>query len=347
MKKLGFSAVSKACFAALAAAAVGLVPAAALAQAKPDKVTVRYGYLPVPTMPMFAAIAHDLLEKEGVDLQLIKFTSGPAAFQALQSGSIDAAQGGMFTYYMGTTRGLEVRWIYNYGDYGPLEGLVVPGDSKVRDYKEMRGKRVAAPSGSMMNLAHLYALRKNGMTLKDVEFVPLQPPQGLAAVVKGEVDGAWFWDPLLSQAMQKGAKRIINNKELGLPDPFGIAMTTKFLSEKRNVDALGRMLRAFAEGQRRYPKDPERTLSTIQKIAGIDRELSLQIIKGCDWFTVENHLDPEFLMSMANPTDTKKGAAAVILDRVEEPALWGGMITKRGNVAEYLDNRPVRLAAGK
>jgi hypothetical protein len=37
----------------------------------------------------------------------------------------------------------------------------------------------------------------------------------------------------------------------------------------------------------------------------------------------------------------------VILDRVEEPALWGGMITKRGNVAEYLDNRPVRLAAGK
>jgi taurine transport system substrate-binding protein len=347
MRELGFAAVSKACFAAFAAAAVGLVPAAALAQAKPDKVTVRYGYLPVPTMPMFAAIAHDLLEKEGVDLQLIKFTSGPAAFQALQSGSIDAAQGGMFTYYMGTTRGLEVRWIYNYGDYGPLEGLVVPGDSKVRDYKEMRGKRVAGPSGSMMNLAHLYALRKNGMTLKDVEFVPLQPPQGLAAVVKGEVDGAWFWDPLLTQAMQKGAKRIINNKELGLPDPFGIAMTTKFLSEKRNVDALGRMLRAFAEGQRRYPKDPEPTLSAIQKIAGIDRELSLQIIKGCDWFTVANHVDPEFLMSMADPSNAKKGAAAVILDRVEEPALWGGMITKRGNVAEYLDNRPVRLAAGK
>ncbi len=275
-------------WAAAGAMVLGLAPAVATAQPKAEKVTVRYGYLPVPTMPMFAAIAHDLLEKDGVDLQLIKFTSGPAAFQALQSGSIDAAQGGMPTYYMGTTRGLDVRWIYTYGDYSPLEGLVVPKGSKVRDFKELRGKRIAAPSGSMMHLALLYALQKNGMTMKDVEFVPLQPPQGLAAVLNGDVDGAWFWDPFTSQAMEKGAQRIIINKELGIPDPFGIAVTTKFLADKRNVEGLGRMLRAFDEGQKRYARDQEPTLATIKSTAGIDRALSLQIIKGVDWYTAEN-----------------------------------------------------------
>jgi ABC-type nitrate/sulfonate/bicarbonate transport system substrate-binding protein len=192
----------------LAAAIAGLIPSLAGAQ----KVVVRYGYLPVPTMPMFAAIAHELLAKENVDLQLIKFTSGPAAFQALQSGSIDCAQGGMPTYYMGTTRGLDVRWVYTYGDYSPLEGLVVPKDSKIRDFKDLRGKRVTGPSGSMMQLAHLNALRKEGMSMKDIEFVPLQPPQGLAAVLNGDVDAAWFWDPFTSQAMEKGAIRIIINK---------------------------------------------------------------------------------------------------------------------------------------
>ena len=327
----------------LTVAAAGLVPTMASAQ----KVVVRYGYLPVPTMPMFAAIAHDLLAKENVDLQLIKFTSGPAAFQALQSGSIDAAQGGMPTYYMGTTRGLDVRWVYTYGDYSPLEGLVVPKDSKIRDFKDLRGRRVAAPSGSMMHLAHLYALQKNGMTMKDIEFVPLQPPQGLAAVLNGDVDAAWFWDPFTSQAMEKGAIRIIINKDLGALDPFGIAITTKFLADKRNVEGLGRMLRAFDEGQKRYAKDPEPTLAAITKIAGIERALSLQIIKGVDWTTAQNQIDPGAPFSLADPSDHAKGAAAMLKNKVEEPALWGGMITKRGNITEFLDNRPVKVAAGK
>jgi sulfonate transport system substrate-binding protein len=329
--------------AVLFAAVAGLIPTAVIAQ----KVVVRYGYLPVPTMPMFAAIAHDLLANENVDLQLIKFTSGPAAFQALQSGSIDAAQGGMPTYYMGTTRGLEVRWVYTYGDYSPLEGLVVPKDSKIRQFKDLRGLKVAAPSGSMMHLAHLYALQKNGMTMKDVEFVPLQPPQGLAAVLNSDVAAAWFWDPFTSQAMEKGAIRIIINKELGVPDPFGIAMTTKFLADKRNVEGVGRMLRAFDEGQKRYAKDPEPTLTALKNTAGIERALSLQIIKGVDWSNSQSQTEPNSPFSLADPANHAKGAAAILKDKVEEPALWGGMITKRGNITEFLDNRPVKVAAGK
>lgn len=337
-------------FAAAFAAAVTTfaVPiASSHAQSKPEKVTIRYGYLPVPTVPLFAAVAHDLLEKEGIDLQLIKFTSGPAAFQALQSGSIDAAQGGMPAYYMGTTRGLDVRWVYTYGDYSPIEGLVVPKGSTVKRFEELRGRKVTAPSGSMMHLAHLYALQRAGMTMKDVDFVPLQPPQGLAAVLNGDVDGAWFWDPFVAQAMERGAQRIIVNKELGMLDPFGFAMTTKFLADKRNVEGLGRMLRAMREGQRRFEKDQEPTLATIKSVTGIDRPLAMQLIKGVEWYTLESQLDPDNPASLADPANLKKGAAALLRDKVEEPALWGGMITKRGNVTEFLDNRAVRFALGK
>jgi len=332
---------------ALFAVMMAFVPAFALAQVKPERVTIRYGYLPVPTVPLFAAIAHDLLEKENIDLQLIKFTSGPASFQALQAGSIDAAQGGMTTYYMGTTRGLDVRWVYNYGDYSPIEGLVVPKGSKVREFKELKGKKVTFPAGSTQQLAHLYALRRAGMGLTDIETVPLQPPQGLAALLKDDVDGAWFWDPFVSQAMEKGATRIVINKELGALDPFGFAMTTKFLSEKKNVDAVGRLLRAMAEGQKRFSADPEPTLEKVRSVAGIERPLATQSIKGVEWYTLQNQLDPGFALSLADPANHAKGAAAILKDRVEEPALWGQMITKRGNITEYIDNRAVRYALGK
>jgi ABC-type nitrate/sulfonate/bicarbonate transport system substrate-binding protein len=333
--------------AAIVVSMAGFAASNVNAQAAADKVTVRYGYLPVPVMPLFSAIAHGLLEKEGVDLQLIKFTSGPAAFQALQSGSIDAAQGALPAYYMASTRGLEARWVYTFGDYSPLEGLVVPKGSRVRDFKDLRGKKVTGPSGSILHLAHLYSLQKAGMGLKDVEFVALQPPQALAAVLNNDVDAAWFWDPFISQALEKGAQRIVVNKALGLPDPFGVAVNAKFLAEKRNVEALGRMLRAFREGQRRFEKDPESTFAAIKTATGIERPLATQLIKGTDWFTLENHLDPEFWASMADPANHKKGAASILKDKVEEPALWGGLITKRGNITEFIDNRPARFALGK
>ncbi len=324
-----------------------LAPAVTSAQPKPDKVTIRYGYLPVPTVPLFAAVAHDLLEKEGVDLQLVKFTSGPAAFQALQAGSIDAAQGGMPAYYMGTTRGLDVRWVHTYGDYSPIEGLVVPKGSTAKSFKDLKGKKITAPSGSMMHLALLLALQRDGMTIKDVEFVPLQPPQGLAAVLNADVDGGFFWDPFVSQAMERGAQRLLINKDLGALDPFGFAVTTKFLSEKRNVEALGRMMRAMREGQKRFAADPEPTLASIKSVTGIDRPLAMQLIKGVEWYSLEQQLDPEAAASLADPTNLKKGAAAFLKDKVEDQALAGGIIAKRGNIAEFLDNRPARFALGR
>lgn len=328
-------------------AALIAAPAAGHAQSKPERITIRYGYLPVPTVPLFAAIAHDLLEKANVDLQLIKFTSGPAAFQALQAGSIDAAQGGMTTYYMGTTRGLDVRWVYNYGDYSPIEGLVVGKDSKARDFKELKGKKITYPAGSTQHLAHLYALRRAGMALNDIEVVPLQPPQGLAALLNGDVDGGWFWDPFVTQAIDRGAKRIVINRELGAYDPFGITMTTKFLSDGKNVEAAGRMLRALADGQTRFATDAEPTIEKIRSVTGIDRALITAIIKGVEWYTLADHLKADFGMNVVDPADHTKGAAAVLKDRVEEPALWGQMITKRGNITNYLDNRPVKYALGK
>lgn len=325
--------------------AAGILPARA--QARPERITLRYGYLPVPTVPLFAGVAHELFEKENVDLQLIKFTSGPASFQALQAGSIDAAQGGMMAYYMGTTRGLDVRWVYTYGDYAPIEGLIVPPKSSAKRFADLRGKRITAASGSMMHLALLYAVKREGWTLKDVEFVPLQPPQGMAAVLNGDVDGGFFWDPFVAQAVEKGAHRLMTNVELGMPDPFGFAVNSKYLAEPRNIQGLGRMMRAMREGQARYAKDPEPTLASIKTITGIDRPLAAQLIKGVDWYTLEQQLAPDAPASMADPTDQKKGAAAIIRQKVEDLALEGGLITKRGNIAEYLDNRAARAALGK
>lgn len=317
------------------------------AQSPRERVTIRYGYLPIPVMPLFSARVYKLLEQEGIDLQLIKFTSGPAEFQALQSGSIDTAQGSLPAFYMGYTRGLDAKWIYSFGNYGPLEALVIPKGSAVRDLKDLRGKKVTAPSGTILNLAHLYSLNRAGLTTEDVQFVPLQPPQAMAAILNGDVDAAWLWEPFISNVVEKGGRVIASNKTLGLLSPFGIAANSKWLQDKRNVDALGRMLHAFDEGQRRFLKEREPTLAEIKAVTGIERDLSTKIIDGIEWYTVADQLDAGSPISLANPTDLQSGASFLLKDKYEETALKAKMIEKRGDIPGFIDNRPARAAIGK
>lgn len=330
----------------LGAATIGTLPLSTFAQAKPERVTIRYGYLPVPTVPLYSALAHGLFEKENLDIQLVKFTSGPATFQAMQAGSVDAGQGGMGTYFMGTTRGLEIRWVYNFGDYSPIEGLVVRKGSTVREFKDLKGKKVTYAAGSSQHLAHLIALRRSGMAVGDIEAVPLAPPQGLAAVLNGDVDAGWFWDPFMSQAIEKGATRIVNNKELGALDPFGFAVNTKFLSDPKNVAGIARMIRAMGEGQKRFASDPGPTMDKIRSVTGIDDKLARQIIKGVDWYDPRSQLDSRHPVSFAEPANFSRGIAQYLKERVEDPAFSAQLISKRVDIAAFIDNRPLKASVG-
>ena len=53
------------------------------------------------------------------------------------------------------------------------------------------------------------ALDKNGLTIKDIEFVALQHADGKNALVRGDVDAWAGLDPLMAQAeVDSGAKFI-------------------------------------------------------------------------------------------------------------------------------------------
>jgi len=294
-------------------------------------------------VPIMLAVDKGYFKDQGLDVtyqvilasgdRLASVTAGSTAFSNLGRPAVIAAMArGDTSFY----------FFANIDDSPGNEGCWArPGFTS---FKDLKGKKVTYPSASSQHLAHLYALRRAGMAAADIEVVPLAPPQGLAAVINGDVEAGWFWDPFVSQAVEKGATRIINNKELGAYDPFGFAMTTKFLSEAKHVAGVGRMLRAMAEGQRRFASEPGPTMEKIKSITGIETALAQQIIKGVEWYTVPGQMDANHPLSMADPANLGKGAGQVLKDRVEELALAGQMITKRGNITEFLDNRALKLA---
>ncbi|TCS57239.1 ABC-type nitrate/sulfonate/bicarbonate transport system substrate-binding protein [Primorskyibacter sedentarius] len=303
-------------------------------------IEVNYGYLPVPTMPLFAAEAHGLFDDFGVDVNLIKFTSGPAQFQSLQAGSIDLAQGALAAFYMASTRGLEAKWVYNIGDASAISGLVLSEGNSLESYADLAGQSITAPPGSILHLFHVSQAMDAEVDFDQVDFVPLPPPQAVSAIQNGNVDAAWLWEPLLSIAEANGAVQVRNASEIGLHDVFGLATGADWVESEEGRDAVARVSRALTAGIEAYEQDPGPTLSKIEEMTGIKPELAQSIIARTNWATVTDQVAESNVFSLTGP----EGSGAII-DWVDDRALAAGLINSSGAGADFLDPRSATMAA--
>lgn len=325
----------------MAAAAVALTVSGTFVQA--DTTKIRYGYLPVPNAPLFAAQAHGLFEKYDLDVELIKFTSGPAEFQSLQAGSIDLAQGALAAFYMASSRGLDAHWVYSFGDAGPIEGIVVAEDSGINSYADLKGKKITAPSGSILHLSHIYASKQAGVDIADIDFISLPPPQAVPALENGNVDAAWFWEPFITISSTKGARLLSSSPDLGVADVFGIAGSGDWLNDEANSDAVARLFKAFEEGEALYRENPEKTLASIKEYTGINPELATRIIDGIEWASLGDQTSDGSKYNLNSGSTPGEGARAVI-EWVQENALAGDLMEKPGDLENFLDGRAAAKA---
>lgn len=142
------------------------------------------------------------------------FTSGPPMLEALAAGSIDFARTGdtppIFAQAAGTP------FVYAGAQQAVTrEAIVVPEGSDVESVADLAGRNLAFSPGSSANLFAVQALETEGLTLDDVESVPLQPADARAAFQGGNLDAWVIWDPFLTAAVQElGARTLLSRADL-------------------------------------------------------------------------------------------------------------------------------------
>ena len=196
--------------AALAGAAAVLQPRGARAAApKP----VRIGTIgDFPNASLFA-VANDqkLWEPEGLVPDLKVFTNGPIQVQAMGAGSLDfgtIGPGALWLPASGRAR------IVAIDDVGFSDRLIAqPGIATIADLK---GKRVGVPQGTSGDMILRLGLAKAGLTIRDVQVVPMDPSTVVAAFSSGQIDGAGIWNPLVDVIR----RRVPDLKELAANKDF-------------------------------------------------------------------------------------------------------------------------------
>ncbi len=213
------------------AAAVAILAAAGPAAAQETPVAIGISGW-TGFAPLTLAKEAGLFKKFGLDVSIKKIPQKDRHL-AIASGDIQCAATTVETWVVWNANGVATTQIFQLDKSYGADGMVVkPSITKIVDLK---GKTVAASApGTAPYFTLAWMLKKNGLSVKDVKVVTLEPQAAANAMIAGnaDLDAAMTYEPYLSAVRAKPEAGKIIATTLDYPmvmDTFGC--TPKFLKD--------------------------------------------------------------------------------------------------------------------
>jgi NitT/TauT family transport system substrate-binding protein len=190
--------------------------------------------------PLTLAKEAGIFKKNGLDVTIKKIPQA-SRHLAIQSGDLQCAATTVETWVVWNANGIATKQIFQLDKSYGADGMVVRNDiAKIADIK---GKTVAASApGTAPYFTLAWFLKKNGLSIKDVTVVNLEPGPAAQAFIAGQNDAAMTYEPYLSavRAAPQAGKIIATTLDYPMiMDTFGC--TPAFL------DASTKPARALAD----------------------------------------------------------------------------------------------------
>lgn len=246
--------------------------------------------------PLTLAKEAGIFAKNGLDVTLKKIPQKDRHL-AIASGDIQCAATTVETWIAWNAAGVATTQIFQMDKSYGADGMVVkPGIASIKDLK---GKTVAASApGTAPYFTLAWFLKENGLSVKDVTIVNMEPAAAAQAFLAGQNDVAMTYEPYLSAVREKPEAGKIIATTLEYPmimDTFGC--TPKFLADneaaaraltKSYFEALEMIKAQPAEAYRIMGADVKQTAEAFAKSAAYlrwaDPEDNRKFFSG-EWLT--------------------------------------------------------------
>lgn len=195
----------------------------------------------------------------GIKIEPVQFNSGQEMINQLAAGQLDVGAtvtaSGLFN---AMSRDIPVKIVADKGINVPGKGyyrLVVRKDlaDSIKDYKDLRGKRIAiVGTASLDEIALVRVLQKGGLTTQDIDLQVIRAfPDMLVSLGNKSIDAAMVIEPFITLGMEKGV--LDPWKDPVEYDPnaqtallvFGTSMT-------KNPEVANRFMTAYVKALRDY-----------------------------------------------------------------------------------------------
>jgi NitT/TauT family transport system substrate-binding protein len=184
----------------------------------------------------------------GTRIEWFVYNAGPSAMEAILAGSLDLTYVGPNPALNAHIKsdGKEVRVLAGATNGGAA--LVVPGDGRLGQPEDFRGKRIATPQlGNTQDVSCRAWLAAQGFhvtqTGGDVTVVPTQNPDQITLFQKGDIDAVWTVEPWVSRLeLDAGGKIFLEE-----PDAITTVLTSSAALLRDRRELAAKFVKAHAE----------------------------------------------------------------------------------------------------
>ncbi len=248
-------------FIGVAAVAAALAGASSISLAQETKVAIGLSGW-TGFAPLTLAKEAGLFKKHGLDVSLKKIPQKDRHL-AIASGDIQCAATTVETWVVWNANGVATTQIFQLDKSYGADGMVVkPG---INSIKELKGKTVAASApGTAPYFTLAWMLRENGLSVKDVKVVNLEPQAAANAIIAGTagVDVAMTYEPFLSAVRAKPEAGKIIATTLDYPMIMDtVGCTPKFLAD--NPKAAKAMADAYFDALEMIKSEPKKSFEIM------------------------------------------------------------------------------------
>lgn len=275
-------------------------------------------------------------KKHGADVKLVWFANYTDSISALSAGQVDANSQTWSDTMAPLAKGLPLKAILvNDNSAGNDAVMAGPG---IKSFADLKGKKIALEEFSVSHFLLTLALKKNGMTLKDVNVVNLSAGDAAAAFLAGRVDAAVVWNPWVNKIQTSGKGRaLFTSRDVPGMIPDLLVAQEKSIKAKRK-DFLG-MIKAWYEAEAFIRANPDEAARIMSKVVGMDAKEYAVFLPGTRFFDQKLNLQA---FGPASDATSLLGVAPTISKFLLDNKLMEG----KADFAKGLDASLVKEVAG-
>lgn len=218
-------------------------------------------------------------KKNGIDMDTKLYADLSALYTDIGAGkALLAVTSALYNVANFYTKGVPIQITYTYAT---ANQAVVARNPEIKATKDLKGKTVAATTGSGFYGMLFLHLQQNGIDpRKDINLISAAPPAVRTQLETGKVDAGVVWEPNLSMLIQKGFHAVGDmnadiRKSLGMKADariwyLGAAAWKKWIDE--DPERLMAVYRAFKDAEKFFNEKPDESIEVISKFTKIPKE---------------------------------------------------------------------------
>lgn len=223
---------------------------------------------PISGVTMVAK-ANGYFEDRGLNVEVLGFTSGRAALEAVIGGGAHIATTAEAPTTAAAMSGTPIAFLART-QYSDLKTLTATG-SDIQGIEDLKGKRIGYTAGTGGEVYSVKLLEAAGLTRDDVTLINLRPQEMAPAMSSGSIDAFNTWEPHVANTQDALGDQVKLIDTSGIyAETFNIVTMVGYLEE--NPDVLERFMTALLEAESYILENPESAISIISEAASMPAE---------------------------------------------------------------------------